>query len=102
MSLSGRTAQIIKVALADLDAAAELVAKINADPTSVSPSSPVTPVAVTFTAGGTPTVYTTPTGALTIANSTTPTVVELLAYCDELRGNIAELQAVLLAQGLVT
>ncbi len=60
------------------------------------------PVALTFTAGGTPTVYTTPTGALTIAHSDIPTVVELLAYCNELRGNVLQLQAILTAHGIST
>lgn len=60
------------------------------------------PIAVTFTAGGTPAVYTTPTGALTIAHSDVPTAVELLAYCNELRGNILQLQAILTAHGLST
>lgn len=61
----------------------------------------VTPVAVTFTAS-TPATYGTPTGALTVADGTAPTVVELLKYCDELRGNIVALQAVLHAHGLTT
>ncbi len=66
------------------------------------PQAPSVPVAVTFTAGGTPTEYTTPTGALTVANSAAPTAGELLKYCDELRGNVLQLQAILTAQGLTT
>lgn len=61
----------------------------------------VTPVAVTFTAN-TPATYGSPTGALTIADGTTPTVVELLKYIDEVRGNVVALQAVLHAHGLTT
>jgi hypothetical protein len=41
-------------------------------------------VAVTVTSGSLPT----PTGAFTIANSATPTVVELLRFCTELKAKL--------------
>jgi hypothetical protein len=57
-------------------------------------------VAVTFTAGGTPTLYTTPTNSMTIANSAAPTVVELQNFCCQLRGQLQSIQSILTAQGL--
>lgn len=107
MSISGHLNGVLQVAFADIPAANECAAILNtaqADTEAALPAkvAPVVPVVVTFSAGGTPANYTTPVGTLTIANSTTPTVVELLEYCDELRGNIASLEAVLLAAGLVT
>jgi len=98
MAISAYTQNVLKVALANPAASNELLGHLNES--SGSPSTPVAPVAVTFTAGGTPTEYTTPAGSLTVGNSTTPTVVELLNYCNELRGNIAGINAILLAQGL--
>jgi hypothetical protein len=102
VAITAKTTNIMKVAFANPQAATEVISVLNDVAGSGSPSSPVTPVALTFTAGGIPSAYTSPTGAVTIANSTTPTVVELLDYCNELRGNVAALEAVLLAQGLVT
>lgn len=103
MALSGTTRRIVTLALANVLAGKELCDAIDAASGDLgTPSTPVTPVAVTFTAGGTPSAYTAPTGAVTIANSTSPLVTELLDYCNELRGNIAEIQAVLLAHGLVS
>lgn len=102
MSLSSRTAQILTEALADLAAGTEVAAAINAAAnTAVVPSTAVAPITVTFTAN-TPMTYTTPTGAFTVADGTAPTVVELLRFCDELRGKIIALQAVLHNQGLAT
>lgn len=101
MSLSGRTSRVLKQALADNQAGNEIVTSLNADAPGVSPSSHVTPVAVTFTAN-TPATYGTPTGALTVADGTTPTVVELVKYCDELRKNILDISAVLLAHGITS
>lgn len=102
MSISGRTSRVLKQALADNQAGVEVVAALNADTNAtVTPSSHVTPVAVTFTAN-TPATYGSPTGALTVADGATPTVVELVKYCDELRKNILDISAVLLAQGLTS
>lgn len=50
-------------------------------------------VTATYTSGSAPTV----TGAITIANSATPTVVELLKYCTELQAKINQLSAALKA-----
>jgi hypothetical protein len=70
-----------------------------ATPYTPTVQSPVVPVAVTYSSGSAPTI----TGdAITIADSTTPTVVELLAYCTALKANIASLQSVLHANGLNT
>lgn len=51
-------------------------------------NSGVAPVTVTVTSGSAPT----PNGAVTIANSATPTVTELLEFCVELNAKIAALQ----------
>ncbi|MDR3635695.1 MAG: hypothetical protein P4L84_17970 [Isosphaeraceae bacterium] len=103
MALSGRSRKALELACASYPAGNEIANAIDAASGDLgTPSTPVTPVAVTFTAGGTPTEYATPAGTLTVANSTTPTVVELLNYCNELRGNIASLQAILHAHGLTT
>ncbi len=61
----------------------------------------VTPIAITWSAN-TPATYASPTGALTISDGSVPTVVELVKYCNELRKNIVDLQAVLHAHGLTT
>lgn len=57
-------------------------------------------VAVTFTANP-PANYATPTGSLTIANGSAPTVVELVEYCDELRASINNILTALAAHGLI-
>lgn len=103
MSLSARTRRVCKLAFASEAAGNELCNAVDAASGDLgSPSTPVTPVAVTFTAGGTPSEYTTPVGSLTIATSTSPTNVELLNYCNELRGNVASLNAILVAHGLAS
>lgn len=48
----------------------------------------VAPVTVTYTSGSGPATN----GAVTIANSATPTVTELLEFCVELNAKIAALQ----------
>jgi hypothetical protein len=101
MALSQKTRNALAIALTSTDSADELIGELLGG-NETSKSAAVTPVAVTFTGGGTPATYTTPTGALTIADGTAPTAVELLKYCDELRGNIVALQAVLHAQGITT
>lgn len=58
--------------------------------------SAVADITVTVTSGSEPT----PNGALTIADSTTPTVVELLEYCRELRAKVEALADVLQYHGL--
>lgn len=50
-------------------------------------TTPIADIAVTVTSGSEPT----PNGAITIANSATPTVVELLEYCRELRAKVEAL-----------
>ncbi len=102
MALSSRTKLILTEALADQTAGNEVVNKLNSAVVSAyspTPQAPVVPVAVTYTSGSAPTI----TGdAITVADSTTPTVVELHAYCTALKANIASIEAVLLANGLVT
>ena len=56
---------------------------------AISATTPVT----TYTTGSAPAV----TGAQTIANSATPTVVELLKYCVELQAKINALEAAIKA-----
>lgn len=51
-------------------------------------NSGVAPVTITYTTGSGPT----PDGAVTVANSATPTVTELLEICVELNAKIAALQ----------
>lgn len=83
-------------------AAAKEIETILSDVKSVvdiTPSAAVVPVAVTFTAGA-PATYAAPSGTLTVALGGTPTVNELLDYCNDLRGNIVSIQAVLHAKGL--
>lgn len=63
----------------------------------ITPSVAVVPVTIAYTASAS--AYA-PTGALTIAAGATPTVVELLEFCLELKANIVSLQAVLHAKGL--
>jgi hypothetical protein len=53
-------------------------------------------IAVTVTSG----TEATPNGALTIADITTPTVVELAEYCRELRAKVEALADVLQYHGL--
>lgn len=54
-------------------------------------------IATTYTSGSRPSV----TGAQTIANSSTPTVVELLKYCSELQAQIDAANAVLRSYGMI-
>lgn len=46
-------------------------------------------ITVTYTSGSAPAAD----GSLTVANSATPTVVELLAFCEELNASVASLDA---------
>jgi len=57
----------------------------------------VADIAVTYTAGAAPT----PDGLLTVANSATPTVVELLEYCAELDAKQKSILDILEAHGLM-
>ena len=54
----------------------------------------LTTLTVTATTGTLPT----PDGSVTIANAATPTVVELLEFCMELRAKVASLQTGIQAQ----
>lgn len=57
----------------------------------------VADIVVTYTAGSAPAA----SGALTIANSATPTVTELLDFCEELNAKVKALADVLEAHGLM-
>lgn len=57
----------------------------------------VADIVVTYTAGSAPAA----SGALTIANSATPTVVELLDFCEELNAKVKALTDILEAHGLM-
>lgn len=69
----------------------------NGRPLLGSRQSLVADIVVTYTAGAAPT----PDGALTVANSATPTVVELLEYCAELDAKVKALADILEAHGLM-
>lgn len=58
----------------------------------------VADIVVTYTAGSAPAA----SGALTIANSATPTVVELLDFCEELNAKVKALADILEAHGLMS
>lgn len=53
---------------------------------------------VTYTTGSAPT----PSSALTVANSATPTVVELLAYCADLQAKLQAATAAMKAFGIIS
>lgn len=57
----------------------------------------VADIVVTYTAGSAPAAG----GSLTIANSATPTVVELLDFCEELNAKVKAVCDVLEAHGLM-
>lgn len=57
----------------------------------------VADIVVTYTAGSAPAA----SGALTIANSATPTVTELLDFCEELNAKVKALSDVLESHGLM-
>ena len=56
-----------------------------------------TPIDTTYTSGSAPTAST----SQTIANSATPTVVELLQYCKNLENLVDKLTGALIAHGLM-
>lgn len=58
----------------------------------------VADIVVTYTAGSAPAA----SGALTIANSATPTVVELLDFCEELNAKVKALCDIVEAHGLMS
>ena len=58
----------------------------------------VADITVTYTAGSAPAVD----GAITVANSATPTVVELLEFCEELKTKVNALADILEAHGLMS
>lgn len=58
----------------------------------------VADIVVTYTAGSAPAA----SGALTIANSATPTVAELLDFCEELNAKVKALSDILEAHGLMS
>lgn len=102
MALSGRTKRVLEQAMADKPSSDELYNAVNAASGDLgTPSTPVTPVVVTFTAN-TPASYGTPTNAVTVADGTALVAAEVFAYLDNLRANIASLQAILHAHGLTT
>lgn len=79
MSVSSRTKRIVREALADEVAGDEVTTKLIA-----VKGAALTPIVVTPTTGSLPTA----SGAITIANTGTPTVVELLAYCTDLKAQV--------------
>jgi hypothetical protein len=83
--------------MADRAVADELITEL--DLAGGTPGTPVSPVAITWTASN-PSY--TATGALTIANGSTPTVVELQKFCLELLANVTQIQALLHAHGITT
>src|SRR4051812_45730382 len=99
MAISNQTRRYLEVALTNKGAAKEIVTALNSGAGASSPSSPVVPVAITYTASAS--AYAAD-GTLTIANGSTPTVAELLDFCIELRANIVSLQAVLHSHGLTS
>lgn len=101
MALSEKASSVLGVALADIQATNEIVTILNASAAgqAIAPSAAVVPPAITYTATASTYVA---DGTLTIAAGATPTVVELLNYCQELQRSITQLQAVLHAHGLTT
>lgn len=63
---------------------------------AAAPSTAIADITVTVTSGTEPT----PNGAITIADATTPTVVELLEYCRELRAKVELLVDACAAHGI--
>ncbi|SIO38154.1 hypothetical protein SAMN05444166_4245 [Singulisphaera sp. GP187] len=98
MALSSRLRNLLGIALADKAGAVELVTAVDAaaNGTPTAPSAAVAAITVTATTGVLPTAN----GTVTVADAATPTVVELLDYCTELKAKVAAINAVLLAQGL--
>jgi alanine dehydrogenase len=91
MAVSQKTKRIVEQALADPAAAKELSDKlIQAKATAIAA------ITVTPTAGSLPTAN----GAVTIANTATPTVVELLEFCVELNAKVDALRAALTGAGV--
>ncbi len=84
------------IALKNLSTAdlTELEAILTAFPIAVS----VEDIAVTYTSGSAPAAG----GSLTVADSTAPTVVELLDYCEELRSCLAALVSGLKTGGVIS
>ena len=75
-----------------------LLADANDKPMISSQQALVGDIAVTYTSGSAPAA----SGALTIADATTPTVVELLDFCEELNAKVAALTDILEAHGLMS
>jgi hypothetical protein len=75
-----------------------LLADANDKPMISTQQTLVGDIAVTYTAGSAPAA----SGALTIANSATPTVVELLDFCEELNAKVVALTDILEAHGLMS
>jgi hypothetical protein len=74
-----------------------LLADRNSKPLLTARQTHVNPVVtMTYTSGSAPAV----TGALTVANSATPTVVELLKYCTELQAKLTAINTILESHGL--
>lgn len=99
MAISQKLKNALKVAIVEPGAIKEIVTLLggeSSEPGS-SPSTKQTDIAVTYTAGNPSFVA---NQAITIAAGGTPTVVELLEYCNELRAQVVALNAILLAQGL--
>jgi hypothetical protein len=78
MPLSSTARQHVEIAIADPDYGKEVADAIDG---SIKKGTVIVPVAVTATTGTLPT----PNGATVIANTATPTVVELLDLCMELK-----------------
>jgi hypothetical protein len=91
MPLSTRTRQILESALCDKGAANEL-----AGATLGAPGAAIAALTVTATAGTLPVAD----GTITVADAATPTVAELLQYCQELNAKINALRAALTAAGI--
>jgi hypothetical protein len=93
MPLSTRTEKILETALADKAAATELASAVNE---SVVPGAAIPALTVTATAGTLPVAN----GSVTVAAATTPTVNELLEYCQELNAKVNALRSALTAAGI--
>ena len=97
MALSAHAQRILRDVFADPSTSKEVIDALGA--TMASKSSPVQPVAVTYTTGN---PNYTASGAVTVANGASPTNAELLDIALELRANVASLQAILHSHGLTS
>jgi hypothetical protein len=84
MAVSQKTKRIVEQALTDKAAAKELTDKL-----IQTKAAAIAAIVITPTTGSLPT----PNGAVTIANTATPTVVELLELCVELNAKVDALRA---------